>query len=629
MGENGKRNRRRRDYDDRSDNRNNFKRRQMETNLEPSGSGSDGLKPVVFRIICPDTVIGSVIGKGGKVINTIRHETRAKVKVMDPYLGSDKRVITVSSPGRDHDWADVDELSPRLDPICPAQEAMIKVHEAIVDALANARENENKNSGKEEVWLLVPASQAAGVIGKGGSTIKRVRSMTRAAIKVSPKDPADATHSCALEFDNFLHIAGEPESVKRALLAISTIMCKFLPKEEIPLEASLPQDLQPSIIIPSDVPVYPSGGFYQPTDPARPGLTPHMAELPPFPDTAGGLFAPPVPVATMPPTRTEELLLRVLCPRNKIGRVIGKGGSTVKSIRQSTGARIDVDDNYKEVDASLITVVSAEGTNDIKSAGVETVLMLQEKINDEDNKNAVMQILVPKKIIGCLIGKGGSIINDMRKKTNADIHITKDDPKRAGSLDELVQVSGEVVNVRDALVNIVLRLREDALRDREEIANSSRDTSNSKPVHPPVDVLYPSSGLSLSSGLPSAPHHLGYDRRANLDVDRGLGVYPNTGMYGFSSLPVDDSRYGMLPSYSSKAFVGALPYVEMVIPGGALPKVLGKGGANLDNIRRISGARVEIVESKSSHYDRIAQISGTPQQQQSAEDLIKAFILST
>lgn len=137
-------------------------------------------------------------------------------------------------------------------------------------------------------------------------------------------------------------------------------MCKFLPREEIPLEASLPQDLAPSIIIPSDMPVYPSGGFFQPTDPTRPGLTPHVAELPQFSDMTSGLYAPPVPVATIPPTRSEELVVRVLCPRNKIGRVIGKGGSTVKTIRQTTGARIDVDDNYKEVDASLITVISTE-----------------------------------------------------------------------------------------------------------------------------------------------------------------------------------------------------------------------------------------------------------------------------
>jgi hypothetical protein len=83
----------------------------------------------------------------------------------------------------------------------------------------------------------------------------------------------------------------------------------------------------------------------------------------------------------------------------------------------------------------------------------------------------------------------------------------------------------------------MLRLREDALRDRDETANSSRDTMSSKSIPPSVDMLYPSSGLPLSSGLPSASH-LSYDHRAALDIDRGLGVYPSTGLYGYSSLPV-------------------------------------------------------------------------------------------
>jgi poly(rC)-binding protein 3/4 len=184
MGKTGKRNR-----DDRSHHRNNFKGRQINSDLE--ASGSDANKLVVYRVICPDTVIGSVIGKAGKVINKIWQETHARVKVIDPYLGSDKRVITISSFRPDKDLSGVDELSVGLDPLCPAQEALIKVHEAIVDALKNARDNEKKSGGRG---------------GGGCSTIKRVRDSTRAFIKVSPKDPADATHSCALEFDNFLYV---------------------------------------------------------------------------------------------------------------------------------------------------------------------------------------------------------------------------------------------------------------------------------------------------------------------------------------------------------------------------------------------------------------------------------------
>lgn len=44
---------------------------------------------------------------------------------------------------------------------------------------------------------------------------------------------------------------------------------------------------------------------------------------------------------------------------------------------------------------------------------------------------------------------------------------------------------------------------------------------------------------------------------------------------------------------------------------------------------QISGAHIEIIESKSSRHDHVARISGTTEQKQSAENLIKAFIMST
>jgi len=44
---------------------------------------------------------------------------------------------------------------------------------------------------------------------------------------------------------------------------------------------------------------------------------------------------------------------------------------------------------------------------------------------------------------------------------------------------------------------------------------------------------------------------------------------------------------------------------------------------------QLSGAGIEIVDSKSSRFERIAQISGTPEQKRAAENMIQAFILST
>ena len=72
---------------------------------------------------------------------------------------------------------------------------------------------------------------------------------------------------------------------------------------------------------------------------------------------------------------------------------------------------------------------------------VEAVLLLQAKINDEDDTQVSIRLLVPSKVIGCIIGKSGSIINEIRKRTKSDIRISKSNkPKFADVNDELVEV---------------------------------------------------------------------------------------------------------------------------------------------------------------------------------------------
>lgn len=83
-----------------------------------------------------------------------------------------------------------------------------------------------------------------------------------------------------------------------------------------------------------------------------------------------------------------------------------------------------------------------QSTDDLKSVAVEAVLLLQGKINDDEDDDTVsIRLLVPSKVIGCIIGKSGSIINEIRKRTKADIHISKGEkPKCADANDELVEV---------------------------------------------------------------------------------------------------------------------------------------------------------------------------------------------
>lgn len=165
-------------------------------------------------------------------------------------------------------------------------------------------------------------------------------------------------------------INGEPDGVKRALFAISSIMYKFGPKEPISLETTV-AEVPPSIIIPSDVPIYPPGGLYPSTDSI---VTPRS--LPPILGTnhlqdiqgygAVGnkwpIYSSALPVATDfgAASLSADLVVRVLCPPDKIGLVIGKGGGTIKGIRQTSGARIEVNDTKDKRDECVITITSTE-----------------------------------------------------------------------------------------------------------------------------------------------------------------------------------------------------------------------------------------------------------------------------
>ncbi|KAL5573967.1 hypothetical protein UlMin_023564 [Ulmus minor] len=412
-----------------------------------------------------------------------------------------------------------------------------------------------------------------------------MRSKTRSSIKVSPQEPSNPTHSCAMEYDNFIqfsfcilsvllyeHISGESDSVRRALFAISAIMYKFTAKEEIHLDTNFCPHLDVLL-------QYPLSGLY----PGAESIVPSRC-IPPIINTGTTwpLCSSALPIVSGfgGTSRTEELVLRVLCPFDKIGRVIGKVGNTIKGIRQASGARIEVDDTRGDRDECIITITATEG-----------------KINDEDEDMFTMRLLIPSKGIGCIIGKSGSIISEIRKRTRADVHISK----------------GE------------------------------------KPESALIVV-----GLSMSLVLPSVPPvaPLGYAQRA--DSGSGLGMISSSGLYGYGSLLVFLSFYSskfvqkkkkqtwpvfyplvlccQLETTFLTILLCSLPtpsILDMMIPANAMGKVMGKGAANLTNGRKICRAMVKISESKSSWGDHIAHISGTPEQKHTVESLIKDFMMAS
>lgn len=77
----------------------------------------------VFRVLCPSSKVGSVIGEGDNIILQIRQETGAKVRVDDAIPGCDERVIFIMCPDREDESGSEEIKSENDDAKCAQEQA--------------------------------------------------------------------------------------------------------------------------------------------------------------------------------------------------------------------------------------------------------------------------------------------------------------------------------------------------------------------------------------------------------------------------------------------------------------------------------------------------------------------------
>lgn len=87
----------------------------------------------------------------------------------------------------------------------------------------------------------------------------------------------------------------------------------------------------------------------------------------------------------------------------------------------------------------------------MRSPSQDALLRVYSRISEasmDKSSSVPARLLVPAQHIGCLLGKGGSIISEMRKATGASIRIFGNEqiPRCAQRSDELVQVCSSSTN---------------------------------------------------------------------------------------------------------------------------------------------------------------------------------------
>ncbi|XP_024008894.1 KH domain-containing protein HEN4 isoform X1 [Eutrema salsugineum] len=404
------------------------KRRNLHDDTDHNVIGSED---TVYRYLCPVKKTGSIIGKGGEIAKQIRSETKSNMRINEALPGCEERVVTIYSTSEElNHFGEDGEL------VCPALDALFKVHDMIVTeidaAAADDDDDEDDDLSEKQtvtVRMLVPSDQIGCVIGKGGQVIQNLRNETNAQIRVIK----DKLPACALTLshDELLQIIGEPLVVREALYQVASLL------------HDNPSRFQHSLLTSSSSMHQPGGMLMSAA------LTSSHRNYAMHRDIADA----------------REFCVCFICPAENVGGVIGKGGGFINQIRQETGATIRVNTSETNEEDSIIFISSKEFYED-PSPAVNAAIRLQvrcsEKVGKDSNDSAIStRLLVPSSQIGCVIGKGGAVISEMRSVTRANIRILQKEnvPKIAREDEEMVQITGNPDAAMKALTQVVLRLR--------------------------------------------------------------------------------------------------------------------------------------------------------------------------
>ncbi|CAN6316969.1 unnamed protein product [Urochloa humidicola] len=498
------------------------KRKRFNSRHDDMSMSSEPIE-TIYRILCPVQKIGSVLGRDERVIIIFNYQNQSEP--------ADEAAENISSDGLGN-----------MKPHCSAQDALLKIHDKIVaDEVHDGVANKMSESADDvTARILVQGNQVGCLLGKGGSIIQQLRSDTGAGIHVLPSENLP---QCALKSDELVQITGAPSLVRKALYEISTRLHQHPRKENLPLEEIIDASTQRKRESP---PPLPHG------NPMLPHL--HIDHSLPIPLLDPYRDGPLLSVA-----ETEEFSVRILCASELIGSVIGKSGANVKRVEQQTGARIKVQEVDKDASGErLIIVSSKEIPADPVSPTIEALMLLYDKVSAPSEKRHVStRLVVPSSKVGCILGEGGKIITEMRRRTGAEIRVysKSDKPKYLSFDDELVQVAGAPAIARGALTEIASRLRTRTLRDTSSAINPLPIA----PFHGPVDLpsreftLYGRSANDPPYGRPAIGPPSGrltndpYGRPA---IDPPFGRLTNDSPYGRPAIvppfgrPTNDPPYG-------------------------------------------------------------------------------------
>ncbi|PIA48905.1 hypothetical protein AQUCO_01300061v1 [Aquilegia coerulea] len=585
---------------------------------------------VSYRILCHDIRAGGVIGKSGSIIKSIRQETGAWINVHQLIPGDEERVIEITDVQR----RDADR---RVPPFSPAQEALFMIHERIIESDAGfgfgfhgGDDDEDyglRGGGSRVATRLVVAKANVGcLLGKGGKIIEQMRIETKTQIRVLPRD--HTLPQCVAMSEEVVQVVGHIDAVKRALVIISSRLresqlrdrSQFQGRAHSP-ERFFPDDeFAPHL---NNTPRGLEGPSFSLQPP--PALTNVRTDYNTSRSSGHAFESKTIGMGNhAQPFSGQDIVFRILCPSEKIDKVMGETDGIIELLRNDVGVDVRIMDRDPGLDERILIISSDEDPDDDLFPAQEALLHIQTRIVDLDpEKDNIIttRLLVPSSEIEYLKRQDGSL-SEMNKLTGANIQIlpSEEFPLGVVGADELVQIVGEIRTARVALVELTSRLRDYLFRE----------VSFSKDFPQVSDTPDNSGGMfTVEAGSPNKSPAAGY-RSAQTAApswpSKDAGVSGSNSVEQRDNDGLEDTSSG-LNRFSAPLVTRST--LEVVIPEYAITKLIMGSKNKLAQISELAGASIVLVEDNPEQTQKIIKISGTPEQAERAQSLLQGFILST
>lgn len=322
--------------------------------------------------------------------------------------------------------------------------------------------------------------------------------------------------------------------------------------------------------------------------------------------------------------------LRILVHGDVVGAIIGRSGSTIKTITQQTRARIDVHrEESPEHQEKVITINGAP--ENCSEACFKIIEVVQNEMNakfdatNDPERDITLKILASSNLIGRLIGKSGATIKKIMEQTSTRINISTNGITESTG-EHTIVVVGKLEYIRQAERLISSKLRAAYMSDM----NTSLHTMSQQPylfnnvLLPYMPSPYSQNSILASIANPQANHSGNSMTRAMPLSTPHQGQIPssmyNTGAPSYLPLyptanvpPTGPGLMGFNPV--APGFEQEKETTYIYIPSIMVGAIIGKSGTAIKEMISTSGASIKVATASA--------LSDTQRSEKSQEDDVK------